>query len=73
MTWDWSHFEDISEENMINFQNEGYGAPREPHGAPKGPKIVKIDQNLEFSGFCHHTSHSEKNCHYCYTDLVWRE
>ena len=33
---------------MVNFQNEGYGAPREPHGAPKGPKMAKIDQNLDF-------------------------
>ena len=36
---------------MVNFQNEGYGAPREPHGAPKGPKIAKIDQILNFLDF----------------------
>ena len=58
---------------MVNFQNEGYGAPREPHGAPKGPKMAKIDQNLEFSGFCRHPFHSGKNFHYCYTDLMRRE
>ena len=43
LTWDWSHFEDILEENMIDFQNKGKGAPRGPHGGPKGPpqKIAK--------------------------------
>ena len=25
ITWDWSHFENILEENMVNFQNEGWG------------------------------------------------
>ena len=52
-TWGWSHFEDILEENMLNFQNEGWRAPRGSHGGPKGPKMAKIDLNLEFLRFCH--------------------
>ena len=28
---------------------------------PKGSKVAKIDQNLEFFGFCHHPFHSGKN------------
>ena len=61
MTWDWSHFEDILEENMVNLQNEGWGPLGDLTGAPKGPKMANIDQNLEFIGFCHHRFHSGKN------------
>ena len=39
----------------------GVGAPRGPHGGPKGSKMAKIDQNLEFSDFCHHPFHSGKD------------
>ena len=60
MTWGWSHFEDILEENMVNLQNEGWGPLGDLTGAPKGPKMAKIDQNLEFIGFCHHLFHSGK-------------
>ena len=75
ITRDWSEFEDILEENMIDFQNKGKGAPRGPHGGPKGPpqKIAKNDQNLEFFGFCHHPSHSGKKICYCYTNMMRKE
>ena len=39
----------------------GVGAPRGPHGGPKGSKMAKIDQNIEFSDFCHHPFHSGKD------------
>ena len=64
ITWDWSHFKDILEENMINSQNEGWGALGDPRGASKDqkwPKLAKIDQNYEFSEFCHHPFHSGKS------------
>ena len=41
ITWDWSHFEDILKENMMYFQNEGWGAPRGSQGGPKGPQMTK--------------------------------
>ena len=41
ITWDWTHFEDILEEIMINFQYEGLGVPRDPMGAPKDQKWQK--------------------------------
>ena len=53
ITWDWSHFEDILEENMVYLQNEGLGPLRDLTGAPKGPNMAKIDQNLEFLRFCY--------------------
>ena len=59
-TWGLSHFEDFSKKNIVNFQNEEWGASRGPHGGPKVPKMAKIDQNLEFLGFCHHPYHSGK-------------
>ena len=37
ITWEWSPFEDILVENMVNSQ-KGVGAPREPHGGRTGPK-----------------------------------
>ena len=40
-------FEDILKEIMENFQNEGWGVRRGLHGGPKGPKMAKIEQNLE--------------------------
>ena len=50
---DWAHnlwavsFKDFLKEIMENFQNEGWGVRSGLHGGPKGPKIAKIDQNLE--------------------------
>ena len=35
ITWDWSHFEDILEENRLNSQNEGWGPLGSPTGAVK--------------------------------------
>ena len=35
ITWYWSHFENVLKENMVHFQNEGWGALRDPTGAPK--------------------------------------
>ena len=37
ITWNRSQFEDILEENMVNFQNKVWEALREPNGGPKGP------------------------------------
>ena len=56
LTWNWSQFEDILEENMVNFQDKGCGAPK---GAPMDQKWQKLT-NLEFFGFCHHPFHSGK-------------
>ena len=61
ITWDWSHFEDILKENMVNLLNKWWGAPRGPHRGPKGPKMDKTDQNLELFRFCHHPFHSGKD------------
>ena len=38
ITRDWSQFEDILVENMINYQNEGWGPLGDPTGAPKYQK-----------------------------------
>ena len=35
ITWEWSHFEDILEENTLNSQNEGWGPLGSPTGAVK--------------------------------------
>ena len=43
-----------------NLPKLGVGAPRGPHGGPKGPKMAKIDQNLNFFWFCHHPFNSGK-------------
>ena len=48
ITRDWSQFEDILVENMINYQNEGWGPLGDPTGAPKFQKMTKI---LNFLGF----------------------
>ena len=32
---------------MVNFQNEEEGGRRGLQGGPKGPKMAKVDQNLE--------------------------
>ena len=48
ITWDWTHYEDILEEIMVNFQYEGLGVPRDPTGAPKDQKWQKWTKILIF-------------------------
>ena len=38
ITWNWSHFKDISEVNTVNFRNECWGPLGNPTGAPKDQK-----------------------------------
>ena len=45
---------------MVYLQNEGLGPLGDLTGAPQGPKMAKIDQNLEFIGFGHRLFHSGK-------------
>ena len=48
ITWDWTHYEDILEEIMVNFQYEELGVPRDPTGAPKDQKWQKWTKILSF-------------------------
>ena len=48
MSWGWSHFEDILEENMLNFQNEGWGPLGDPTGAQEDQKWPKLTKILNF-------------------------
>ena len=57
ITWNWYQFEDILEENMVNFQNKWWGASRGPHGGPNGLKWPKLTKILNFLGFGHHPFH----------------
>ena len=41
ITWDWSHFEDILKENMVNFKIRGKGSLEDP----RGPLRTKNGQN----------------------------
>ena len=73
ITWEWSHIEDILEENMVNFQNEGKGVPRGPHGAPKDQKWSKLNKILNFLDFTTIHFTLVKIFCYLYTDLMHNE
>ena len=73
ITWDWSHIEDILEENMVSFQNEGKGVPREPQGASKDQKWSKLNKILNFLDFTTIHFTLVKIFRYFYTDLMRNE
>ena len=47
-TWGWSHFKDIIKDNMVNFQNEGWGAPKGPDRGLKDQKWPKMSISLGY-------------------------
>ena len=47
-SWDWSHFEDILEDNLLNFQDEGWGPLGDPTGAQEDQKWPKLTKILDF-------------------------
>ena len=67
VTWNCSHFEYVLEENMVNFQNKGWRAPRGPHRDPRGPKMAKIMNLLDFA-----TVHFTQVKYFCYSYTVLR-
>ena len=72
-SWDQSHFEDILEENMLNFQNEGCWVHRGPQGALKDQKWPELTKTLNFQDFATiHFTQVDNFC-YFYTDLTRRE